>query len=288
MTFQRRSSTKERCWRSGLYYYGYRYYDPVTGRWPSRDPIEERGGVNLYGMMGNSAIFRIDRLGLEWSITRDKGSWADACTDDPSDTWADLAKAVDLDESEVSSWVKNHDAQIEVGKVYQIPNTMVAYSQKYTWWILEGALSGPAWMKRLLDSKVKEFEQEGYKVKDLREADDWEVFRSAWREDGIAAIGFAGHGSKGGGDEEGGYEAQRKPESVVMNAHDVEPPYLLSRVYAYTCCGLEPHDTGGVNDQGAIFASWDNHVSSNGLFFGFRGNAYFGDQPAITRGGGNE
>jgi RHS repeat-associated protein len=24
-----------------LYYYGYRYYDPVTGRWPSRDPLEE-------------------------------------------------------------------------------------------------------------------------------------------------------------------------------------------------------------------------------------------------------
>jgi hypothetical protein len=23
------------------------YYDPVTGRWPSRDPIGERGGVNL-------------------------------------------------------------------------------------------------------------------------------------------------------------------------------------------------------------------------------------------------
>jgi integrase/recombinase XerD len=28
-------------------YYGYRYFDPVTGRWPSRDPIEEEGGVNL-------------------------------------------------------------------------------------------------------------------------------------------------------------------------------------------------------------------------------------------------
>ena len=24
---------------SGLNYYGYRYYDPVTGRWPSRDRL---------------------------------------------------------------------------------------------------------------------------------------------------------------------------------------------------------------------------------------------------------
>jgi hypothetical protein len=27
-------------------YYGYRYYDPETGRWPSRDPIGEPGGIN--------------------------------------------------------------------------------------------------------------------------------------------------------------------------------------------------------------------------------------------------
>ncbi len=46
-------------------YYGYRYYDPVTGRWPSRDPIEERGGVNLYGFVGNSAISSWDFLGLK-------------------------------------------------------------------------------------------------------------------------------------------------------------------------------------------------------------------------------
>ena len=45
-------------------YYAYRYYDPVTGRWPSRDPIQERGGLNLYGFVGNDGIGRIDKLGL--------------------------------------------------------------------------------------------------------------------------------------------------------------------------------------------------------------------------------
>ena len=48
-----RFSTKFQDGESGLYYYGYRYYDPVTGRWPSRDPIEEEGGVNLYGFIRN-------------------------------------------------------------------------------------------------------------------------------------------------------------------------------------------------------------------------------------------
>lgn len=44
--------------------YGYRYYDPTTGRWPSKDPIEEQGGVNLYGFVGNNVIGRFDYLGL--------------------------------------------------------------------------------------------------------------------------------------------------------------------------------------------------------------------------------
>ena len=62
--FTYRFSTKPRDTETGLYYYGYRYYDPMTGRWPSRDPIEEFGGVNLYGMVLNNPIEHIDLLGL--------------------------------------------------------------------------------------------------------------------------------------------------------------------------------------------------------------------------------
>ena len=47
----------------GVTDYTYRYYDPVTGRWPSRDPIEEEGGVNLYGFVGNDGVNRWDLLG---------------------------------------------------------------------------------------------------------------------------------------------------------------------------------------------------------------------------------
>ena len=59
-----RFSTKPVEAETGWYYYGYRYYDPDTGRWPSRDPIEERGAVNLYGIVGNNGINSIDTLGL--------------------------------------------------------------------------------------------------------------------------------------------------------------------------------------------------------------------------------
>ena len=44
--------------------YGYRYYDPATGRWPSRDPIEDEGGVNLYGFVANDGLNEWDVLGL--------------------------------------------------------------------------------------------------------------------------------------------------------------------------------------------------------------------------------
>jgi len=57
---------------SGVTDYGYRYYDPVTGRWPSRDPIGERGGLNLYGFVGNDALTGWDRLGLDRQDTIDQ------------------------------------------------------------------------------------------------------------------------------------------------------------------------------------------------------------------------
>ena len=46
-----------------LAYYNYRYYSPELGRWLSRDPIEEKGGVNLYLFARNDAINNWDRLG---------------------------------------------------------------------------------------------------------------------------------------------------------------------------------------------------------------------------------
>jgi len=48
---------------SGVRYYGYRFYSPETGRWPSRDPIGEQGGLHLYGFVGNVPLFIMDFLG---------------------------------------------------------------------------------------------------------------------------------------------------------------------------------------------------------------------------------
>jgi RHS repeat-associated protein len=59
-----RFSTKYLDVETGLYNYGYRLYDAPNGRWPSRDPINELGGANLYGMVANTPLNRVDYLGL--------------------------------------------------------------------------------------------------------------------------------------------------------------------------------------------------------------------------------
>jgi RHS repeat-associated protein len=50
---------------TGWLNYGFRYYIPALGRWPSRDPIGEAGGMNLYGMAYNDILNSVEFLGLE-------------------------------------------------------------------------------------------------------------------------------------------------------------------------------------------------------------------------------
>jgi RHS repeat-associated protein len=59
-----RFSSKEFHSRSGLVYYGRRFYDPNLQRWLNRDPSLEKGGVNLYRFVSNDPVNRIDPLGL--------------------------------------------------------------------------------------------------------------------------------------------------------------------------------------------------------------------------------
>jgi RHS repeat-associated protein len=59
-------STKPYDEKTGLSFYGFRFYAPALGRWMTRDPIGEAGGINLYGFVGNNAVNWADPLGLIW------------------------------------------------------------------------------------------------------------------------------------------------------------------------------------------------------------------------------
>lgn len=53
---------------TGFYQVRYRYLCPTLGRWLSRDPSGERGGINLYDYVLNNPVGYIDPLGLSiWS-----------------------------------------------------------------------------------------------------------------------------------------------------------------------------------------------------------------------------
>ncbi|MDA0765461.1 MAG: hypothetical protein O3A87_06270 [Verrucomicrobia bacterium] len=68
---------------SGLFFYGYSYYDPVTGSWASRDPIREGGGLNLSGFVGNDGVTGYDYHGrkkcqLSWHGLESKNECGNA------------------------------------------------------------------------------------------------------------------------------------------------------------------------------------------------------------------
>lgn len=48
----------------GLVYYNHRHLNPLDGRWISRDPIMEKGGLNLYEFARNNIYLKIDYMGL--------------------------------------------------------------------------------------------------------------------------------------------------------------------------------------------------------------------------------
>jgi RHS repeat-associated protein len=58
-----RFSTKPYDEKAGLYYYGYRFYHPSTGRWMTRDPLEEDGGLNIYQFANNNSLAYVDPTG---------------------------------------------------------------------------------------------------------------------------------------------------------------------------------------------------------------------------------
>jgi RHS repeat-associated protein len=63
--FTHRFSTKPFDPETGLVVYQRRYYDPILGRWLSRDPIGIKGGLNEFGFVGNDGVNKVDPLGLK-------------------------------------------------------------------------------------------------------------------------------------------------------------------------------------------------------------------------------
>ncbi len=87
---------------SGLYNYGYRHYHPDLGRWISRDPIGEEGGLNLYGFVGNDGVGIIDYLGRQTLTTPSGIPYSVGGGGSPYKTPAGVAR-LPMDSSKINS-----------------------------------------------------------------------------------------------------------------------------------------------------------------------------------------
>ena len=72
-------STKYTDSETGLIYYGYRNYQPETGRWCSRDPLGEWGGINLFSFVHNNPPNLHDSKGLSISTFLQNKCCSDKC-----------------------------------------------------------------------------------------------------------------------------------------------------------------------------------------------------------------
>jgi len=73
---------------TGLVRFGARDYDPVAGRWTSKDPIRFEGGdANLYGYIISDPVNYIDSNGLDWvnDAANFSAGFGDAITFDGTD-----------------------------------------------------------------------------------------------------------------------------------------------------------------------------------------------------------
>ncbi|MCF6176472.1 MAG: RHS repeat-associated core domain-containing protein [Victivallaceae bacterium] len=107
---------------TGLVYYNFRYYSPELGRWLNRDPIKEKGGFNLYGMVGNNPVDYWDWLGLN-GFGYD-GSDSDKQFDNGGQVPTDFNRRPSTEETQCSNQFDLDDA---IERVMVLPNLYLSY-----------------------------------------------------------------------------------------------------------------------------------------------------------------
>jgi RHS repeat-associated protein len=259
---------------TGLVYYNYRYYSPELGRWLNRDPIEERGGPNLYGFVGNDGVNGWDYLGMEWTVTREGKARAKACRDSTKGKWTDLAKKVGLGSSysEILKWLKlPNGSNITPGDVgdkfnFSVPNTVYITYGDLT--AIPGGFSPRVASIDAMNARKAIYEENGYLVKPAVEPTSLAVINSVLQDKNIAKWAHAGHGYVTIYRPTGGKPIFWYTGKIILSdenfhgAKEFKPHHKLSELYLFSCYG------------GQDKAGWQKLVSKNGKLFTWYYKAY--------------
>ncbi|MBQ7590292.1 MAG: RHS repeat protein [Verrucomicrobia bacterium] len=267
-----RFSTKYYDTEARLYYYGYRYYSPDMGRWLSRDPIEEQGGLNLYGFVNNDPVNGHDMLGL-WKIERKRREFAIARAEQ-GDTFDNLGQLLHLDTEDYKAWAHTDDNYPRPGCMYKIPNTIfIEFGKKFKMIDIFGPI--PPW-QRDFKKKGKMWKEEGFKVV-LTNPSNPELAKSHLKSEYIYGFVYAGHGGGEASNGKSSYEIVFKEaetsDEVVSLAANRYTLYGISFLYAYGC-GLAsrfPVDPKHIK-LGFLHSEWEYNVAKRGYFEGTWGD----------------
>lgn len=172
------------------------YYNPEQGRWLNRDPIEENGGLNLYGFVGNDPINSVDMLGM-WQINRDPNKEKAIAVAESGDTVSSLSQEIHLDASEFAFWltpVKNGKTPVSIDEemcgTYEIPNTIYA--------VWNGHYGGMGRFLEGFGGVTGEYSQFGYHVvsdtSNPFASTMFNVLKKYWEEGALQGFYFMGHG----------------------------------------------------------------------------------------------
>ncbi len=112
--------------------YQLRDYSPEMGRWVSRDPICEEGGINIYSFVGNDSMNRFDSIGERWHYFRGGAGAALVWKDSVYDRVETLASMLHLDTPtgiKGSDWLRDMSgmpvSRANPCTLYTVPNTVV-------------------------------------------------------------------------------------------------------------------------------------------------------------------
>jgi hypothetical protein len=251
-----------------------RWYNPNTGRWLSRDPIQEDGGLNLYVFSGNDSINYYDFMGLTWKVNRTGGDRAHA-RPESGDTVADLAKLIGFDDKDYRKWLMpvgptriptSATQPITDCADFTIPNTQYfQYGKMYA--VLDGWGPIPAWHAHL-DKLANAAQASGFNVIKRNPADA-DTATEDLRDKDLFGWAFAGHG--GGG----GIVAFDSGEQTPSLSPARYTKFGINFLYVYGCdtAPRTPVKQPPRKPLPYKYSEWEINVSTRGMFIGVWGLA---------------
>jgi RHS repeat-associated protein len=268
-----RFSTKRVDNETDLVWYEYRAYSPSLGRFVSRDPLEEVGGVSLYGFVGNNSVLNVDWLGLEWTIQRDPGEPRATAIPGEGDTIRDLAKQLRLSTRMWQIWLECQtcfpglglDTKLSTCARFSVPNTVfidVGYRFQppdrwwdMGWWLLslyDHTLNPNFWDAEFAAlTAAAPLGAMGYHVEWMVGASAADI-RAHLRSRNITGYIFGGHGA--GGD----INTPQKDDYVQAGAYTL---YGISFMWLIACDTAVPE----------ALKRWPANVAESGTFIGYTG-----------------